>query len=181
MCHVAYVIDGKPYCIPTAYGRDGDYLYLHGSVKSQMLKAACAGTPLAISITQVDGIVLARSLFNSSMNYHSVVLYGNPEEITDNSQKNWALEVVSESIWPGRWKEARVPTENELKATGVVRIKIEEGAAKIRTGAPSDAKEDYQTDIWAGVIPIHTSFGAPVPDEVLDKDIAIPESVKAAY
>jgi len=178
MCHVAFVIEGKPYCIPTAYGRDGEDIYLHGSAKSQMLKVLANGEEACITIMQVDAIVLARSLFHSSMNYHSVVLFGNGEEITDPEEKMHGLRIVSESMWSGRWEEARHPTDNEMRATKVIRFPISEGSAKIRTGGAKDEKEDYDLKIWAGIIPVITSYGQPVADELLRPDIDIPNSVK---
>lgn len=177
LCHVSFVVDGRPYIIPTAYGRDGDDLYLHGSVKSMMLNTLVAGTEAAIAVTQVDGIVLARSLFHSSMNYHSVVVSGTGEEVVETDQKMEALRIVSERIWPGRWDEARIPTDDELKATKVIRLRITEGAAKIRTGPAKDDSEDYLLNIWAGVVPLETRYMEPIPDEKLAPEIGIPENV----
>jgi len=157
MCHVAFVIDGRPFCIPTAYGRKGDYIFLHGSAKSQMLQTLAGGGEACITVMQVDAIVLARSLFHSSMNYHSVVLFGKGEEVTDGKDKMEGLRIVSESMWKGRWDEARLPTVNEMKATKVIRFPISEGSAKIRTGGASDDKEDYDLNIWAGIVPVITS------------------------
>ncbi len=177
MCHVAFVIDGKPYCIPTAYGRKGNNIYLHGSAKSQMLQTLADGGEACITIMQVDAIVLARSLFHSSMNYHSVVLFGTGEEVTDPDEKMEGLRVVSESMWHGRWDEARLPTANEMRATKVLRFPISEGSAKIRTGGAKDEKEDYALDIWAGIIPVVTTYGEPVADELLKPNIGLPISV----
>ena len=177
LCHVSFVIDGRPFVIPTAYGRSGDHLYLHGSAKSGMLQHLAAGNEAAVSVTQVEGIVLARSLFHSSMNYHSVVVYGTGELIDDPEQKMEGLRIVSESIWPGRWSEARLPDEGELKATLVVRLSITDGAAKIRTGPAKDNNEDYALDIWAGIVPVETRFGLPLPDEELRDNIKLSASV----
>ena len=177
LCHVACVVNGSLRNTPTAYGRDGDYIYLHGSVKSSILQAIAEGGEVCITVTQIDGIVLARSLFHSSMNYHSVMLIGTGEEVTDRDEKMHGLEVVTESIWKGRWSEARVPTEGELKATTVIRVPIAEGSAKIRTGGAVDNKEDYELDIWAGVIPITMQYGRPEADELLRKDIDLPPSI----
>jgi len=174
---VAFVIDGKPYCIPTAYGRDGYYIYLHGSAKSQMLTTLANGGEACITVMQVDAIVLARSLFHSSMNYHSVVLFGKGEELNDPEEKIEGLRIVSESMWKGRWEEARLPTDNEMRATKVIRFPISEGSAKIRTGGAKDEKEDYDLDVWAGIIPVITSFGEPESDALLRHSIAIPDSV----
>jgi uncharacterized protein len=177
MCHVAFVIDGKPFCIPTAYGRDGKHIYLHGSAKSQMLQVLADGGEACITVMQVDAIVLARSLFHSSMNYHSVVLFGTGEEVIDSDEKMQGLRIVSESMWKGRWEEARLPTANEMHATKVIRFPISEGSAKIRTGGATDEKEDYELDIWAGIIPIISSYGVPEPDELLKPGIGLPKSV----
>jgi nitroimidazol reductase NimA-like FMN-containing flavoprotein (pyridoxamine 5'-phosphate oxidase superfamily) len=177
LCHVSYVLEGRPYIIPTAFGRHDDWIYLHGSVKSQMLTHLATGAEAAIAVTQVDGIVLARSLFHSSMNYHSVVIYGSGKELTDPDEKIEGLRIVSDRIWPGRWEAARLPDEGELKATKVIRIEITEGAAKIRTGPVKDNSEDYLLPIWAGVVPIETVFRAPISDEGLDAGITLPDHV----
>lgn len=177
MCHVAFVIDGKPFCIPTAYGRSGNNIYLHGSAKSQMLNALAGGGEACITITQVDAIVLARSLFHSSMNYHSVVLFGSGTEIVDPVEKMEGLRIVSESMWKGRWEEARQPTENEMRATSVIKFPIAEGSAKIRTGGAIDEKADYALNIWAGIIPVQTSYGEPIPDDLLNSEIKLPKSI----
>lgn len=177
LCHIAFVIDGNPFCIPTAYGRAGDSIFLHGSAKSQMLQTLANGVSACITIMQVDAIVLARSLFHSSMNYHSVVLFGTGIEVTDPKEKMDGLRVVSESMWKGRWDEARLPTENEMRATSVIRFPVSEGSAKIRTGGAKDDAEDYNLDIWAGIVPVITTFGDPIADEKLNPGIKIPESV----
>lgn len=129
-----------------------------------------------MTVTQLDGIVLARSLFHSSMNYRSIVLIGEGAEVTDLSEKMRGLEVVTESIWKGRWQEARIPTEGELKATTVIRIPIAEGSAKIREGGPVDNKEDYELPIWAGVVPVNVAYNMPIPDEQLNEGIPLPPS-----
>ena len=177
LCHVSFVLDGNPYIIPTAYGRDGDFIYLHGSARSRMLMHLATGTETAIAITQIDGIVLARSLFHSSMNYHSVVVFGTCEEVTDPEGKRHGLHIVSERIWPGRWDEARVPDEDELKATTVIRMLIREGAAKIRTGPAKDNADDYDLNIWAGVVPVEFRYLPPQPDERLSHGIPVPKNV----
>ncbi len=177
LCHVAVVVNGKPRCIPTAYGRKGDYLYLHGSVKSPLMQTLASGAEACVTVTQLDGIVLARSLFHSSMNYQSVVVFGKGEEVVDHDDKMEALQAVTESIWKGRWKEARVPTEGEMKATTVIKIALTEGSAKIRTGGAVDNKEDYELPIWAGVIPVQMTYGEPEPDDRLDPTTPLPPSV----
>jgi len=179
MCHVSFIVDGRPCIIPTAYGRSGDHLYLHGSAKSRMLQHLAAGNEAAVAVTQVDGIVLARSLFHSSMNYHSVVIYGTGQSVNDPEEKLEGLRIVSESIWPGRWDEARLPDAGELKATHVVRLPITDGAAKIRTGPANDNKADYTLDIWAGVVPVETRYGKAVADAKLKTGIVEPPSIAA--
>jgi nitroimidazol reductase NimA-like FMN-containing flavoprotein (pyridoxamine 5'-phosphate oxidase superfamily) len=174
LCHVAFVMEGKPCVIPTAYGREGDCIYVHGSVKSRMMNHIVSGAEVAIAVTQVDGIVLARSLFHSSMNYHSVVVYGTGEELIEKYTKLHSIYMVSERIWPGRWDGARTPNDLELQATSVIKVTITDGAAKIRTGPAKDDSDDYALDIWAGVIPVDVQFSEPVPDERLAPDIGIP-------
>jgi nitroimidazol reductase NimA-like FMN-containing flavoprotein (pyridoxamine 5'-phosphate oxidase superfamily) len=143
-----------------------------------MLQALADGGEACITIMQVDAIVLARSLFHSSMNYHSVVLFGSGVELSDADAIMDGLRIVSESMWRGRWAAARQPTENEMRATKVIRFPITEGSAKIRTGGANDEKEDYQLDIWAGIIPVVTSYGAAIPDELLQPNTELPDSVK---
>jgi nitroimidazol reductase NimA-like FMN-containing flavoprotein (pyridoxamine 5'-phosphate oxidase superfamily) len=178
LCHVSFVMDGRPYIIPTAYGRAGDDIYIHGSVKSRMLAHLATGAEAAVAVTSVDGIVLARSLFHSSMNYHSVVIYGVGVEIIEHDAKMEGLHIVSEQIWPGRWEQARLPDAGELKATTVVRLHISDGAAKIRTGPAKDNAEDYALDIWAGVVPLETKFLTPDSDSELKPQITIPPHVR---
>jgi hypothetical protein len=177
LCHVSFVVDGRPFVIPTAYGRDGDHIYLHGSAKSMMLNHLATGAEAAIAVTQIDGIVLARSLFHSSMNYHSVIIYGRGEEIIDENDKMDGLRIVSERIWPGRWEEARLPDTGELKATMVIRLQITDGAAKIRTGGAKDDAKDYKLDFWAGVVPVQMRYLNPIADDQLSNDIITPPNV----
>ena len=181
LCHVSYVQDGHPYVIPTAYGRSGDHLYFHGSVKSAMLQHLAAGHEAAVAVTQLDGIVLARSLFHSSMNYHSVVGYGRGQALDDPDEKMEGLRIVTESIWPGRWSEARIPSTGELKATLVVSLPITDGAAKIRTGPAKDNLEDYSLDIWAGIVPVVTDYRPPVADDQLPEGIPTSPSVMRLF
>ena len=177
VCHVGFDFNGYPVIIPTIYGRKGDFLYLHGATTSRMLKTIEEGGNICISVTHVDAIVLARSLFHSSMNYRSVVIFGKGELVEEN-EKMKALEIVSDQIIPNRWNEARLPTSKELKATKLIKVKIEEASAKIRTGPPGDDKEDYALDIWAGIIPMHTKPLEPLDDPLLKKGIQVPASVK---
>ena len=179
VCHVGFVMDGQPFVIPTAYGREEDVIYLHGATTSRMMKALEKEIPICITVTHLDGIVLARSLFNSSMNYRSVVLFGTATLVPD-EQKNRALLVVSEQILKDRWDEARVPSAKELKATSILAVKIDSASAKIRTGDPGDNKEDYDLPIWAGVIPITQVYGKPITDPAMRMEKEIPASVQKA-
>jgi nitroimidazol reductase NimA-like FMN-containing flavoprotein (pyridoxamine 5'-phosphate oxidase superfamily) len=181
VCHVAFNYEGYPVIIPTIYGRKGDKLYLHGAGSSRMMKTIASGIPISIAVTQVNGIVLARSLFNSSMNYESVVVFGKATMMEDENEKNVALEVISEQILKDRWNEARLPSPKELKATMLLEVTIEDASAKRRIGDPGDEKPDYELDIWAGVIPINRSYGQPIPDSILRPGIEQPDSVTKIY
>jgi uncharacterized protein len=176
MCHVGFVVDGQPYVIPTLYGRDGNVLYLHGSVASRMLRNLQQGVPVCVSVTLVDGFVLARSVFNHSMNYRSVVILGTATVVDDPKEKLAALRAVSEHVVPQRWDDARQPVEKELKVTSVLRIPIEEFSAKVRVGPPVDDEEDYSFPTWAGVLPLETKTGAPIPDDRCQREF--PEYLK---
>lgn len=177
MCHTSYVIKDKPFMIPTCYGRKEDTIYLHGSVKSQMMVGLGKQLDLCFCVTFLDGLVLARSAFHHSVNYRSVILYGKAEFITDEAEKNEALRIITDQIIPHRWDEVRAPNAGELKATAVLKFKIEEGGAKIRTGDPSDDKEDYELPIWAGVVPIQQVATAPIPDPLMTATLETPKSV----
>jgi len=178
LCHVGFVVDGQPYVIPTGYGRDGGTLYIHGSAASRMLRNLEKGIEACITVTLIDGIVLARAAFHHSMNYRSVVLLGTATFIDDAEAKMSALRAISEQIVPGRWKEARLPNAQELKATTVLAMPIDEASAKIRTGPPVDDEEDYGLDIWAGVLPLSMHAGAPISDPRLMSRIeSIPEYI----
>jgi nitroimidazol reductase NimA-like FMN-containing flavoprotein (pyridoxamine 5'-phosphate oxidase superfamily) len=177
LCHVAFVHENYPVVIPTLYGRSGDEIYIHGSTMSRMLLDLEKGVDVSINICHVDGLVLARSAFHHSMNYRSVVIFGKATLIEGKQEKNDALEKVSEHIIKGRWKEVRGPNDKELKGTKVLRIKLEEVSAKVRTGPPGDENADYKLDIWAGVLPLKTSLLDVEPDPVLKAGISIPPSV----
>ena len=164
LCHVGFVVDGQPYAIPTSYGRDGNVLYIHGSAASRMLRHAGAGIPVCITVTLLDGLVLARSIFNHSMNYRSAVILGTATLVDHPDEKLKALRALSEHILPQRWADVRQPNEKELKATSVLRIPIEEFSAKVRTGPPIDDEPDYAFPTWAGVIPLEMRSGAPIRD-----------------
>lgn len=175
--HAGFVIDAQPFVIPMAYGRDGDRLYLHGSTASRMLKTLEEGVEMCVTATLLDGIVLARSLFHHSMNYRSVVLFGRATLVDAADEKNRALEVLSEHIVPGRCEQARSATLQEIKATSVLTFPIEEGSAKIRSGEPVDAAEDYALPVWAGQLPLTVTAGEPIPDSKLPAGIPVPENV----
>lgn len=178
ICHVGFVVEGQPYVIPTGYARIGDNLYIHGSAASRMLRNLAAGVEVCVTVTRVDGLVLARSAFHHSINYRSVVVLGRAELVTDADEKYAALEAFTEHIIPGRWPEIRWPNELEMKATSVLRLPIEEASAKIRTGDPKDDEEDYEMNIWAGVVPLETFAGEPIADAKLSNVIEVPEHVR---
>jgi nitroimidazol reductase NimA-like FMN-containing flavoprotein (pyridoxamine 5'-phosphate oxidase superfamily) len=179
ICHVGFVVDGQPYVIPTGYARVGDDLYIHGSSASRMLRNLSEGVNVCVTVTLIDGLVMARSAFHHSMNYRSVVVLGKAELIEDAEEKNVALEALTEHIVPGRWEHVRWPTDLELKATTVLKLAISEASAKIRTGDPKDDEEDYAMDVWAGVLPLKLTTGEPIADSRLDSSIAVPEHVRA--
>ena len=176
ICQVGFVYNGYPVVIPTIYGRKDNCVYFHGASVSRMLVSMEEGIPISINITQTDGIVLARSAFHHSLNYHSVTVFGQAELVTDSIERMEALKIVSDQIIPGRWEEARLPNNKELKATKVLKLDISEASAKIRTGPPSDEKADYKLDIWAGVIPIEKKYGQPIADPDLKDGIPISQS-----
>jgi nitroimidazol reductase NimA-like FMN-containing flavoprotein (pyridoxamine 5'-phosphate oxidase superfamily) len=176
LCHVGFVVDEQPFVIPTLYGREDDTVYLHGSAASRMMKNLAAGIPVCLTVTLVDGLVLARSAFHHSMNYRSVVVFGTAVELTG-EEKERGLFVISEQVLKGRWDEVRPPVEKELKATTVLRLTIESASAKIRTGPPSDEEEDYALPIWAGVLPMRQTFDTAQNDPKLKDGIDLPPSV----
>jgi uncharacterized protein len=178
ICHVGFVVDGQPFVIPTGYGRVGDNLYIHGSAASRMLRRVDEGVAVCITVTLLDGLVLARSIFNHSMNYRSVVILGTALAVTDPKEKLEALRLLSEHILPGRWAESRQPNEKELKATLVMRLPIEEFSAKVRQGPPIDDEVDYAFPTWAGVIPLEMVAGTPVNDPRLELGREVPEYAK---
>lgn len=178
LCHVGFVADGQPYVIPTGYGRVGDRLYIHGSAASRMLRNLSRSIDVCLTVTILDGLVLARSAFHHSMNYRSVVILGKAELVTDAEEKMTALTAISDQIIAGRWDEVRPPNETELKATSVLRLEIAEASAKIRTGPPVDDDEDYALPIWAGVVPMRLMTDPPIADERLEASIEVSESVQ---
>lgn len=177
VAHVGFVHDGQPYVIPMAYGRDGDWLILHGSLASRLLRALAGGAPVCVTVTLLDGLVIARSAFHSSMNYRSVVVLGVAEPVEDPAEKRRALDRLVEHLVPGRTAEARPMTDTEVKRTLVVRIPLREASAKVRTGPPVDDEEDYALPIWAGVLPLTIAAGDPEPDPRLAEALGIPPSV----
>jgi nitroimidazol reductase NimA-like FMN-containing flavoprotein (pyridoxamine 5'-phosphate oxidase superfamily) len=177
ICHVGFVVDGQPYVIPTAYGRVDDDLYIHGSAASRMLREMSKSVDVCVTVTLVDGLVLARSAFHHSINYRSVVILGKATLVTEASEKGAALEAITEHIVHGRWPDIRWPSEIELKATSVLKLPIDEASAKIRTGPPVDDEEDYAMNVWAGVLPLSLTYGPPIADDRLPSDIAIPDHV----
>lgn len=177
IAHVGFVDNGQPFVLPMAYGRAGDKLYLHGSAASRQLRALAGGTPACVTVTLMDGLVLARSLFNHSMNYRCAVVLGQPKPVTDPATKVQALKLVSDHILAGRWEEARAPSPSELKQTLVVELELAECSAKVRTGPPEDEDEDYALPVWAGVVPARMIFDAPIPDLKLNPGTPLPRSV----
>jgi nitroimidazol reductase NimA-like FMN-containing flavoprotein (pyridoxamine 5'-phosphate oxidase superfamily) len=175
LCHVGFVADGQPFVIPTSYGRKDDSLYIHGSAASRMLRNLKDGLPVCVTVTLLEGLVLARSIFNHSMNYRSVVVLGKATLVDDSQEKLEALRLLSEHVIPGRWADSRQPNERELKATSVLRLPIEEFSAKVRLGPPVDDEEDYAFPTWAGVVPLEMRTGAPIDDARLLPGQTAPE------
>jgi nitroimidazol reductase NimA-like FMN-containing flavoprotein (pyridoxamine 5'-phosphate oxidase superfamily) len=177
ICHVGFVADGQPYVIPTGFGRVGEDLLIHGSSASRMLRTIAEGVDVCVTVTLIDALVLARSAFHHSMNYRSVVVLGRAELVADAEEKNAALEVITNHIVLGRWADVRWPTDIELKQTTVLRLPISEASAKIRTGDPIDDDEDYDLDIWAGILPLTQVAGQPVDDTKLKPGLLAPANI----
>ncbi len=178
LCHVGYMLEGAPAVTPTFQWRMGDRAYWHGSSASQALRASEA-MPVCLTVTLFDGLVLARSAFHHSANYRSAMIYGTAVKVTENAEKKEALKAFVEGLYPGRWEELRPITEQEVKATTVLSMPINEASAKVRTGPPGDDEPDYALPIWAGVLPIGTAIGDPIPDPRNRPDVSMPESLKA--
>lgn len=182
ICHLGFVRDGAPVVLPTLYGRIGESLYVHGSTGSRPLRAAGArgageaapGLPVCLTVTQVDGLVLARSAFHHSINYHSVVVHGVAHQVTDEAERRTALDAIVEHILPGRADDSRRANDKELAATSVVRLDLDEVSAKIRTGGPNDEPEDSGLPYWSGVVPVTAGYGKPLPADDLDPAIGLP-------
>jgi uncharacterized protein len=179
VCHVGFVIDGQPYVIPTSHARLNDTLYLHGSKASRLLKHIEAGNSVCVEFTLLDGIVFARSAFEHSINYRSVVLFGRGRSLETREEKMLALECLTEQTAKGRWKDIRKPTPKELDITAVIAIDIESASAKVHAAVPNDSPEDYQLPVWAGVLPIQEQALEPVDDGKLLENVAVPEYISA--
>jgi len=178
ICHVGFSVDGQPYVIPTGFARVEDTLYIHGSAASRMLRTLAEGVQVCVTVTLLDGLVLARSAFHHSMNYRSVVILGRATLVSDSVEKIKALEAFTEHIVRGRWSDVRLPTEAELKATTVLALPLAEVSAKIRTGPPKDDAEDYELPIWAGVVPLTIMPAAPIADPRLNAGLEAPAYAK---
>jgi uncharacterized protein len=177
-CHVGFVDAGRPFVIPTIHARVDDELYLHGSPASRMLRELAGEIDVCVTATLLDGIVLARSVYNHSLNYRSAVVLGRARKVDDRAEKLEALEAIVEHVVPGRSQEARVPREKELAGTTVLALAIDEASAKVRTGPPSDFDDDLELPIWAGVIPLQTVAGEPLTDEHVPRRIEVPGYIR---
>jgi uncharacterized protein len=174
ICHVGFVVDGQPYVIPTGFARVNDTLYIHGSAASRMLRTLADGVQVCVTVTLIDGIVMARSGFHSSMNYRSVVILGRATQVERRDEKLAALAAFSEQVMPGRWKDLRETTDAELKGTLVLTLPLKEVSAKVRTGPPKDDEADYALPLWAGVVPLKLTASRPIDDPRLPKGIEPP-------
>ena len=177
-CHVGFVVDGQPFVIPTGYARVDDAIYLHGSAASRMLRTLAGGVQVCVTVTLVDGLVLARSAFHHSMNYRSVVILGTAHAVDDPAEKVRALAAFTNHIVPGRWDAVRAVRDSEVKATAVLKLSLQEVSAKIRTGPPKDEPEDYSLPIWAGVLPLTLKAGEPIADANLPAGAETPAILK---
>jgi hypothetical protein len=177
VCHVGFVANGQPFVIPTSFGRIDDRLVIHGSAASRMMRELRTEIDVCVTVTLIDGLVLARSAFHHSMNYRSVVVFGKARIIEDEREKYEALKALTEHIVPDRWAQVRPPNALEMKATTVLALALTEASAKIRAGGPVDDEEDYELDVWAGVLPLTLATGAPVSDERLKDGIGVPQNV----
>jgi uncharacterized protein len=178
VCHVGFNVDDQPFVIPTNYGRSGAMLYLHGSSVSRMLKTLSTGVPVCVTVTHVDGLVLARSAFHHSVNYRSVVILGTARLVEDPAEKMEALRIFTEHVLKGRWDDVRQPTDQEMKATTVLALPLDEVSAKVRTGGPVDDEPDYTLPVWAGVLPLETVAKSPEPDVLRRADVPLPAYLK---
>lgn len=174
ICHVGFVHDGAPVVIPTSYGRDGDVLYLHGSTGSRMMRHLATGAPVCVTVTLLDGLVLARSVMHHSMNYRSAVVFGSARPVTDADERWHAFEVIVDHLVPGRWTDARQPNRREAAATAIVAVELTEASVKLRTGPPVDDESDLDAGTWAGVLPVTTTVGAPRADDLTPAGVDAP-------
>ncbi len=179
ICHVGFVVEGQPFVIPTAYGRAEDQIYIHGSPLSRMMRTLQKGLDLCLTVTLLDGLVLARSAFHHSMNYRSVVVFGNAQMVTDLDEKCQALRSFSEHMMPGRWADVRPPTSSELSGTIVLALSLSEASAKIRQGPPLDDEADYDLPVWAGEVPLDLVAGTPISDPRLHLGMALPSYLRS--
>jgi uncharacterized protein len=178
ICHVGFVVDGQPFVIPTGYARVADRLYVHGSSASRMLRALGEGIEVCVTVTLIDGLVLARSAFHHSVNYRSVVVFGRATVVEEAEEKMEALRAFTEHVVPGRWAEVRWPNESEMKATTVLALPLTEASAKIRTGPPIDDEEDYEINVWAGVLPLRLVADDAIKDDRLRSGVGLPDYVR---
>jgi len=178
VCHVGFVVEAQPFVIPTAYGRVGDCLYIHGSPASRMLRTLKESVEVCVTVTLLDGLVLARSAFHHSMNYRSVVIFGKAEVVEEATEKLAALKAFTEHVVPGRWSEVRPPTAQEIAGTLVLSLSLSEASAKVRTGPPKDDEADYALPVWAGELPLHLTLLAPIPDPQLLSEVELPAYVQ---
>jgi uncharacterized protein len=176
ICHLGVIVDGAPRVLPTGYGRLGDLLYLHGSSANSSLMAG-NDQEVCVTVTHLDGLVCARSVFNHSMNYRSAVVFGVARLVADPEEKLLALRTITEHLVPGQWSYVRQPSKKELAATSALALPLTEASVKIRSGGPSDEPEDYELDLWAGVVPVTTGLGEPEPDAVLRPGIDMPAHI----
>lgn len=175
VCHLGFVRDGAPIVLPTLYGRIGERLYVHGSTGSRPARMADPGLPVCLTVTHVDGLVLARSAFHHSINYRSVVVHGTAHQVTDPDELREALDALVDQVVPGRSYDSRPANAKELAATAVLRLDLAEVSAKVRTGGPNDEPQDLDLPYWSGVVPVATRYGTPIPAETLAADVALPD------
>lgn len=177
ICHVGFAADGQPFVIPTIHARLGDDLYFHGSTQSRMMQAIASGAPVCATFTFLDGIVVARSAMHHSMNYRSVVAFGEGRLVEDASERREAFRLIVEKLLPGRWDECRQPNDAEEKATAIAALRIREASLKQRSGGPNELESDHAGPFWAGVIPVVSAFGAPIPCERLPQGARLPNHI----
>src|SRR5215469_12894581 len=178
ICHLGVIIDGSPVVLPTGYGRIGEILYLHGSSANRSFQFA-EDQDICVTVTVIDGLVCARSVFHNSMNYRSAVIFGTARVVTDADERLAAIQAITEHLIPGRWENSRKPTRKELAATVVVALALDEASVKVRTGMPKDDEDDYELDYWAGVLPITLSVGSAEPDSLLREGVELPDHIAA--